>query len=140
MTGLLASAVAQAATPTIGSQRILSKNGRCTMTVPADWKIGKWIKNSADAPDKSASAVVTSPSTGYNLAQAKPVVEETLTPVKIFENSSRRLWYRYKTDKGHGWYVGVPFNDGICGAQIFFDKAAQTDMAKKIALSVKAVR
>lgn len=139
LTGLLASTAAQAATSAAGL-RLVTKQKACEMTVPADWKIGKWIKSSADAPDKSATAVVTSPSTGYNLARAKPLIEGTLKPVKVFEDSPQRLWYRYKTDKGYGWYVGVPFKDGICGAQIGFDKATQADMAKKIALSIKAVR
>ncbi|MGH8426804.1 MAG: hypothetical protein ACRES7_02340 [Gammaproteobacteria bacterium] len=134
-------AVQVRAAPTAADgQRILSKTGDCEMTVPADWKIDHSYQGSADSPDKSASALVTSPHTGFTLAQAKTIVEGSMKPVKVFADTPQRLWYQYQTDQGFGWYVGVPFKGGVCGTQISFDKAAQADMAKQIALSIKATQ
>ncbi|MGH8128174.1 MAG: hypothetical protein ACRER1_05680 [Gammaproteobacteria bacterium] len=141
LTGLLASTAAQAAT-SAGGMRLVTRQKTCEMTVPAGWKINKWLKSRASAPDDSATAGLSSPDTGYNLSQAKPIVEGSLKPIKIFEDTPRRFWYQYKTSAGPGigWYVGVPFKDGICTALIAFKNTSQTEMIKKIVMSVKAIR
>ncbi|MGH8540034.1 MAG: hypothetical protein ACRETW_05955 [Stenotrophobium sp.] len=139
MAGLLASAAAAAATP-VGSQRILSKDQACEITVPAGWKLDKWNKSDAKAADKSITASIESPHPHFTLAQIKPIVQGSLKPVETFEDSPQRLWYHYQFDQygaGTHWYVGVPRKGGICAATIIFKKASQADLAKQIALSVK---
>ncbi|MGH8128177.1 MAG: hypothetical protein ACRER1_05695 [Gammaproteobacteria bacterium] len=142
LAGLLAGVTApvQAALPSAGNQRILSRDGACEITVPAGWKLDKWDKNDAGAPDKSISASIESPRPHFTLAQVKPIVEGSLKPVKVFEDSSQRLWYHYQFDQygaGTHWYIGVPRKGGICAATIIFKNAAQTDLAKQIVMSVK---
>lgn len=117
-------------------QRVLSTKKTCQMTVPANWQIGKLLKSTAQSPDKSMSAVISSGGDDTTLAFAKSVMESSYKPVKVFEDSPRRLWYAYDTGDGMGWYVGVPgTHHNVCGAQIVFKHAA-TDIAKSIALSV----
>lgn len=123
-----------------GTQRILSHAGTCEMSVPANWKVGKWIKSSADSPDGTMSAVISTAKGSPALADVKPIVMGSFPPTKTFEDSAQRLWFAYGGN-GHkrmvGWYVGVPGKAGVCGAQIAFSTPAQAALAKQIALSVK---
>ncbi|HWU75577.1 MAG TPA: hypothetical protein VN043_03670 [Rhodanobacter sp.] len=132
--GLLCAGLAHAA-----DQTIVAK-GRCQMTVPANWKADSLLKTEVTAPDKSASAVLSSPNPSFTLAEVKPMVQASLKPVKSIEDSAQRLWYAYETSygQGTGWYVGVPGKNGhICAAQISFKSAPEEALAKKIALSIK---
>lgn len=122
------------------ADQIIIAKGRCQMTVPADWTADSLLKTDVSAPDGSASAVLSSPHFTATLAQVKAMVQQTLVPKKVFEDSAQRLWYQYRTKSqpGSGWYVGVPGKGGtICAAQISFKSAAQAAFARKIALSVK---
>lgn len=121
------------------NQTIVAK-GRCQMTVPADWKADSPLKTEVTAPDKSASAVLSSPNPSFTLAEIKPLVQQSLKPKKSIEDSAHRLWYQYETSHGHGtgWYVGVPGKNGhVCAAQVSFKSAAQEDLARNVALSIK---
>lgn len=122
-----------------GTQRILSHAGTCEMTVPASWKVGKWIKSSADSADGSMSAVISTARGTYAMSAVKPIIESTFKPVQTFEDSPQRLWYAYAGNLGQvgAWYVGVPGKAGVCGAQIAFKHASDAALAKQIALSVK---
>lgn len=123
-----------------GNQRILSHAGTCEMTVPAGWKIDKWIKSSASSADGTMSAVISTAHGSYVLSEVKPIITATFPPTQTFEDSAQRLWFAY-AGNGHkrmvGWYVGVPGKAGVCGAQITYSHASQADLAKQIALSVK---
>ena len=132
--GILAAGLVHAA-----DQTIVAK-GRCQMTVPADWKADSLLKTEVTSPDKSASAVLSSPNPPFTLAEVKPVVQQSLKPTKSIEDSAQRLWYAYETSyaQGTGWYVGVPGKDGhICAAQISFKSAAQEALARNVALSIR---
>lgn len=137
LSGLLVTTAAQAG----GTQRILSRDKACEMTVPANWKIDKLIKSEADTPNKSMYAVIESPRPKITLAQIKPFMEKTQVPVKVFEDSPQRLWYQFKADAddayGIHWYIGAPRQGGVCAGSISFKKASQTGPAKQVALSVK---
>lgn len=117
-----------------------SRKGSCQMTVPADWHVSKYGQYSADSPDGSMSALISSGPAGHGLAFAKQVMEGSFPPKQVFEDSSQRLWYAYAASGskgGIGWYVGVPARTSVCGAQIGFRDASQAATAKQIALSVK---
>lgn len=134
-TGLLASVAAHAAS---GTQRILSSDKACEMTVPANWTIDKWDSNNADAPDRSIRTGIDSPRPHVTLAQIKPIVQQNRPPEKTFEDSPQRLWYQSERDSyGIYWYVGVPRSGGVCSGTIIFKKASDAALAKQIALSVK---
>lgn len=122
-------------------QRIVSHAGTCAMTVPAGWKIDKWIKSSVSSADDSISAVISTARQSHSLSEVKPILEGTLKPVQVFEDSPQRLWFAYAAGSGQAgaWYVGVPGKAGVCGAQIAFTHAAQAALAKQIALSVKPI-
>lgn len=134
----LAGMLATGATLATGEQHIHSHKGTCQVTVPSDWKQNSMLKSMASAPGKAVTVVVTSSEGFTALADVKPIIQSSLVPVKTIEDTSQRLWYQYKGDgKGIGWYVGVPGKGVICGAQISFKNAAQADLARKIALSVR---
>src|SRR5690348_1730920 len=121
-----------------GGQRVVSHAGTCEMTVPADWKANRLLKSVVNSPDKSIGAVISTAPDFHAMSEVKPIVESAMKPVKVFEDTPRRLWYQYEAPNGGtAWYVGVPGKDGICGSQITFKNPAQADVAKPIALSVK---
>lgn len=139
---LLALACAAPAAAAGDAVQTIVARGQCQMTVPANWVVDPLIKTSASAPDKSASAVLSSSRFKASLAEAKSMVQQTLKPTHTFEDGAQRLWYQYDTasQPGSSWYVGVPNKGGgICGAQISFRTAAQEALARRIALSVKPV-
>lgn len=140
MVASLTCVLASGATWAAGEQHIRSHEGHCQVTVPADWKQDAMLKSSASAPGNAASVVITSTEGFATLADAKPIIQSSLIPVKTLEDSAHRLWYQYQgTGHGTGWYVGVPGKGVICGAQIGFQNAAQAELARKIALSVGPV-
>lgn len=121
-----------------GGQRVLSHAGTCEMTVPADWKANGLVKSAVSSPDRSIRAVISTAPDFHAMSEVKPIVESAMAPVKVFEDTPRRLWYQYEAPNGGtAWYVGVPGKDGICGSQITFKNATQADTAKQVALSVK---
>ena len=124
---------AQAACITLHSHK-----GGCQMTVPADWHVGKLLKSSADAPDGSMHAVISGSAPDTDLAFSKQVMEGSYPPKHVFEDSSRRLFYRYGSDGEPGYYVGVPGRQGnVCGAQIGAP-AGKEALVKQLAATVGA--
>ena len=117
-----------------------ANEGTCVMSVPADWKANPMLKSDVSTADASAGAVIHTDAGVTTLAGIKPLLLQSLKPVKTFEDSSQRWWFQYRNGSGTtSWYVGVPGKHGVCGAQIGFKQAAMTDTARKIALSVGPV-
>lgn len=136
----VACVLASGTTRAAAEQHIHSHQGSCQVTVPSDWKQDALIKSNASAPGDAISVVVTSTEGFATLAELKPIIQSSLVPVKTFEDSAQRLWYQYRgSGAGSGWYVGVPGKGVICAAQIGIKNAAQTDLARKIALTVGPV-
>jgi hypothetical protein len=115
-----------------------SHKGDCHMTVPADWQVGKLLKSSASSPDGSMHALISTSAPDTGLAFSKQIVESTYPPKQVFEDSSKRLFYRYGSGNGNkpGYYVGVPGPNGaVCGAQIGAP-AGKEALVKQIAATV----
>jgi hypothetical protein len=121
--------------PDPGWQVVKDRKGKCTISVPSDWKSDGL---SLASPDGSVDAVVSGNINFTALADVKPTIQSMLVPTKTFQDSAARLWYQY-TAAGTAtrWYVGVPIpGGGVCGAQISYKRAADEAVAKKIAMSV----
>jgi hypothetical protein len=135
---LLLAALAIGGTAHAAGITLHSRKGSCQMTVPADWHVGKYGQYSADSPDGSMSALISSGPAGHGLAFAKQVMEGSFPPKQVFEDSPKRLFYRYGSDSKPGYYVGVPGNQGaVCGSQIGAP-AGKEALVKQIAATVGA--
>lgn len=133
---LLLTLLAVAGTAHAAGITLHSHKGDCQMTVPADWHVGKLIKSSAESPDGSMSVVISSSAPDTNLAFSKQVMEGSYPPVQVFEDSPKRLFYRYDNDRKPGYYVGVPGRkNDVCGAQIGAP-AGKEALVKQLAASV----
>lgn len=113
-----------------------SHKGTCQMTVPADWHVDKLLKSSADSPDGSMSAVISTSAPDTDLAFSKQVMEGSYPPTQVYEDSPKRLFYRYGSASKPGYYIGVPGPSGtVCGAQIGAP-AGKEALVKQLAASV----
>jgi len=119
------------------SQTLHSRRGDCRITVPANWQVGMLIKSSAKTADGSMWAVISSSAPGTDLALSKKVMEASYPPIHVYEDTARRLFYRYDADGKAGYYVGVPGKGIVCGAQITLPKGNEA-LARQIAMSVAA--
>lgn len=122
-----------------GSRRIVSLKGTCEVTVPAEWRVDKWISSDANAPDHSAAVVIDSDVRAASLSALKPLAQSLYRPIRVFEDGPHRLWFEYRgaADSATHWYVSVPGNAGICAAQISFQRPVQEGLARRIVMSVR---
>jgi hypothetical protein len=127
-----------AATPA-GWQQVSDKAGRCTISVPGDWK-APFIKTSVESPDKNFGVIVSSSDLTPSLAEAKPLAEGVMKPVKIFEDSASRLWYQYEGNSGTGthWYVAVQAKGAVCVADLNYKSDRDLTTLKTVATSLTA--
>lgn len=123
-------------------QLITDRKNECQMSVPADWKLNPMIKGSAKSAQGTESVILASTAPGQSLNAVKGVIEQVYKPIKILEDSPRRLWFEYAAPNNSGgtaraWYVGIPRTGNVCGAQIDMKDGNET-LAKTIALSLQA--
>jgi hypothetical protein len=121
-----------------GWQKVLARKGGCVMYVPPDWSIDPIVKGSTESPDHTITAVISMTNSVSTLAEVKPVMQTMYKPTKTFEDSTHRLWYQYEFNQRTGWYIGVPTQGGVCGAQISFKPGKDPAAANKIAASIAA--
>ncbi|HEX3945301.1 MAG TPA: hypothetical protein VHW69_14550 [Rhizomicrobium sp.] len=134
----LAAAPLGAATPA-GWQQVSDKAGRCTISVPGDWK-APFIKTSVESPDKNFSVIISSSDATPSLAEAKPLAQRMMPPVKTFQDSATRLWYQYEGNQGTGthWYVAVQAQGVVCLAQLTYKSECDLAALKSVATSLSA--
>lgn len=127
-----------------GPQHVVTRNGECDVTVPAGWTVDPSMREAWSAGSAVDVHVFT---TDYaanmkSLADLKPLVSGAYKPVKVFEDTPKRLWYQYAPHPtGNGWYVATLAKTGTCNLEIAFRNSVIPDqnLAKQIALSLKAV-
>ena len=117
----------------------------CQIAVPSEWTpLGE---NSGAAVFKDSTtgiAVVTSqPGQAFKPLPESIVRALELPKDKMFENSTKRVFYQDRT--GHGpeetsaMSASVPRKDGTCSCHVQFVPSVGEDVAKKIALSLGPV-
>ena len=142
---LLGAPLADAQTVPPNWQIIKDSKGACQIAVPPDW--ASWGDNAGAAVFQDVStaiAVVTSqPGQAF-----KPLTEAMMRMLdlrkeKIFENSSKRIFYQERTSTGpqvpNAYSVSVPGKDGTCSGRVNFLPSVSTDTVKKIVLSLGPV-
>jgi hypothetical protein len=141
---LLSALAAPAQTPA-GWKIIKDSKSTCQISVPADW---------SPMGDASGAAVFKDPTTAIAVVTAqpgqefKPLTEPFIRAMglpkdKIFENSTKRIFYQDETSKGpddsSAFSVSVPAKAGSCSCHVAFLPSVAGETAKKIALSLAPV-
>jgi hypothetical protein len=117
----------------------------CRITVPPDWTIYSEATGAAVFHDATTAIAVVTSQPGQTF---KPLTERQVAMLgvakdKIFENSTKRLFYQDKTarnsDDTNAYSAMVPGNGGTCSCHVVFARDIPQDTARKIALSVAPV-
>lgn len=129
------SAAAQAAPA--GWRATLSRDGKCAVMVPGDW-----------GPTVTGDGMKAP----HGLGQARPLFHSgAMADEKVrvanmyaikttFEDSAGRYWVELgglASGALRQWHVAMPNEDGVCSAEIAFDKSVSEADAKTIALSLR---
>lgn len=128
-----------------GWQIVKDSKNACRIAVPPDWTIfGESHSAAMFREPATAMAVVTS-----QPGQAFAPLKESLLKIldiskeKLFENSSKRIFYEGKTPASKndpkGYQVSVPGKDCVCNAHVTFVSEVPDDVARNIALSLAPV-
>jgi hypothetical protein len=131
-----------AATVPAGWKVLIDKTKNCQIAVPADWVPNQLSPSMSDSADKKSSVAMHGTNQGQTLEQAKSVIEQMFPPTKVIEDSKTRLWYAYKGPNDDedspptNWYVGIPSNGNVCGAQMNFKNPSAEPVMKQIAESL----
>ena len=132
----------QAQTVPAGWQVVKDPKNICQIAVPADWKLYGSTNSAAIFEDSStAMAVVTSqPDQAYRALPETIVRVLNIPKDKMFENSTKRIFYQDKTSSGpqdsNSYSFSVPGKSGTCSGHLTFLPSITEDVARKIALSL----
>jgi len=138
---LLCLATAAAQTGPQAWKPIKDSKNICQILVPPDWSpLGDAGAAVLRDTTTALAAVTSQPGQTF-----KPLSEALLKSLdirkdKLFENSSKRIFYQDKTsrnaDDPHGYSTSVPGKDGTCSCHIIFLPNVPEDVVRKIALSL----
>jgi len=116
---------------------MVSQDGKCVATVPANW--GPAVTGVGMQVPAGRSYARAKLRDG-TMADYKALMTSMFKITKTFEDSAARYWIETGSqadDTMHHWSVAVPGNGGVCEATIGFDQSLGEAGAKSIALSVK---
>jgi hypothetical protein len=140
---LLSAISASAQTVPSGWKLIRDVKGSCRIAVPPDWSPFSEAGGSAIFHDPSTGiAVVTSqPGQAYKPLSAAMLKVLGIPKDKVFENSAERLFYQDKTSAGaddeNAFTASAPGSaGGTCSCRVVFLPSINTDIARKIVLSL----
>jgi hypothetical protein len=125
-----------------GWQIVKDSKNACQIAVPSDWSLYGESHSAAVFHDTStALAVVTSqPGQTFNPLSEFFLKTLNISKEKLFENSSKRIFYQDKTsanpDDPNSYTFSVPGKDGTCSGHLRFLPSITEDVARKIALSL----
>jgi len=141
---LLSCLAVSAQTPS-GWKTIKDGKSSCQIAVPPEWvPLGESSGAAIYKDSTTAIAVVTSqPGQEFKPLTAGFIRSMGLPKEKIFENSSKRIFYQDQTSRGpddtSAFSVSVPARSGSCSCHVAFVPAVPEDVAKKVALSLAPV-
>ena len=130
----LAFVTAAAAAP---GKTMVSKDGKCMATVPANWETAVTGLGMQVPGGRSYARVELRDGT---MEDYKGLMTTMFKVTKTFQDSAGRYWIETGSqpdDTMRHWSVAVPGNGGVCEATIGFDQSLGEAGAKTIALSVK---
>jgi hypothetical protein len=119
---------------------IKSRDGACQIAVPSDWTPGA-LGGTADAPDKKASAAVSSPKAIDSFDQLKQTAQSIYRGSKVTKDSATEFEMEGKSITGKpNVYRAIPIPDGkFCASEAMYENgdAAQ---ARKVAETLSAAK
>jgi hypothetical protein len=141
---LLVTVLASASAQTVpeGWKVVRDAKVACQIAVPAEWTPFNEGSGAAVFHDATTAIAVVTSQPGQKF---KPLSDTQLKVLgiareKIFENSTKRLFYQDKTATGHddsnAFSAMVPGNDGTCSCHVVFAHDIPEETAKKITLSL----
>ena len=118
---------------------VVSHDGSCQVTVPADWKVTEGF-GTADSPDKSLSAVVSSPRAWATLAGVKQNAPTIYTNDKVVKDTASVFQMEGSGLNGKpNVYRGVQIPGKVCLVEVQYAEGSIDD-ARKIAESLKSAK
>jgi hypothetical protein len=142
---LLASTGLAVATP-IEWKVLVDKTKSCQLSVPPDWVVDASYPSQGSSPDAQVSVLTLGIEHGQTLKIVKEETEKIFSPIKIFEDSKKRLWFSYKEvtapegSRDINYYVAIPVNGSVCGARISMRNSSLAPIGKQIVESISAVK
>ena len=135
---LVASNVVSGTVPT-GWRVLVDETKSCQISVPPDW-IEPY------SSDTKIGILMFRNEQGRTLKMVKEHIEKIYSPIKVFEDSKKRLWFSYKDSSGPegsrevDYYVAIPVRENVCDARIFMSRSSLQRIAKQIAESMSAAK
>jgi len=134
------------ATTPAGWKVLGDKTQNCQISVPSDWVVSSFSPSAAESPDNKSGVRMAVTNLGHTLREFKANAEQVQAPIKIFEDSKRRLWFSYKElgapegDRTTYYFVGIPVHGNVCAAQVSFENRRLEPVAKQVAESLAAAK
>jgi hypothetical protein len=143
---LLAASTGLAQTTPVGWKVLVDKTKNCQISVPSDWVVEASYPSQGSSPDGKLSVLTLRIEHGQTLKIVQEEIEKIFSPIKIFEDSKKRLWFSYKEvtaqegSRDINYYVAIPVNGNVCGARISMRNSSLAPTGKQIAESISAVK
>lgn len=128
-------------TPT-GWQIVKDSKNTCQIAVPPDWSPYGETRSAAVFHDTGTALAIVTSQPGQTFSPLTELFQKVLNipKEKIFENSSKRIFYQDKVSTGaddpNSYTFSVPGKAGTCSGHLTFLPAIAEDVARKIALSL----
>jgi uncharacterized protein YbdZ (MbtH family) len=128
-----------------GWQIVKDSKSSCQIAVPADWSVYGETHSAAVLHDSSTGLAVVTSQPGQTFSPLTEFFQKVLniSKEKLFENTSKRIFYQDKTsanaDDSNGYSFSVPGKTGTCSGHLTFLPSIPQDVARKIALSLGPV-
>jgi hypothetical protein len=119
-----------------GWKTVKESDGKCQVSVPPEWEVTPGNPGYASAKKQLYGSVVVT--VGYDTLQPMPEsLQKAFKVDKMFENTSKRVYYSSHLDKITNYNVTIHGKPGFtCSSQVTFSPATTDDVARTIALSV----
>lgn len=125
-----------------GWQVVKDSKNNCQMAVPADWSPYGDNYGAAILRDTSTAMAVVTSQPGQTFRPLTEALQKVLNipKDKMFENTTKRIFYQDKTSVGpedpNGYTFSVPGKGGTCSGRLTFIPSITEEVARKIALSL----
>ncbi len=135
-----------AQTPPAAWNVLKDSKGLCQISVPPDWTPLTDSKGAAVYGDSTTAIAVVTSQPGQEFRPLTASLQKVLDIHKenMFENTAKRVFYQDRISKGaenpNAFSVSVPAKDGTCSCRVTVLPRVSAEIAKKIALTLRAVQ
>jgi len=125
---------------------VADSKGLCQISVPPEWTLLPDTKGTAVFRDATTAIAVVTSQPGQAFKPLSVPLQRVLDISKesLFENSAKRVFYQERVSRNAetpgALSASVPGKDGTCSCRVTFLPSVSAETAKKIVLSLSAVR